>query len=94
VRHRPDEDALRGVDDAATLDPSAGAPGAVAATFAWGDEGQRSPGAVATWDTPWDTKRVPPGHSVLWELWGVLSVLVERHEHFRGTLVMPSAPRG
>jgi transposase len=25
---------------------------------------------------------------VLWELWGVLSVLVERHEHFDGALVM------
>ena len=29
------------------------------------------PRAVAAWDRPWDTKRVPPGQSVLWELWGV-----------------------
>jgi hypothetical protein len=46
------------------------------------------PPAVAAWDRPWDTKPVLPGRRVLWELWAVLSVLVERDEQFRGALVM------
>jgi hypothetical protein len=41
-----------------------------------------------SWDRPWDTKPVLPGPCVLWEPWGVPSVLVERHEHFDGALVM------
>jgi hypothetical protein len=34
------------------------------------------------------TNHVLPGRSVLWELWDVLSVLVERWEQWRGVLVM------
>jgi hypothetical protein len=44
-----------------------------------------------SWDRPWDTKRVLPGSSVPWELWGVPSVLVERWECFCGALVMPKS---
>jgi hypothetical protein len=41
-----------------------------------------------SWDRPWDTNPVLSGARVLWEPWGVLSVLVERWECFRDALVM------
>jgi hypothetical protein len=62
-------------------------PGAVVADVPSGTKAI-DPRAVAAWGRPWDTKPVRPGRPVLWELWGVLSVLVGRHAHFRGALVM------